>query len=58
MERTISNCKCGKPAKQPEKVKKLRNGYFVRCSGNECPAIAQRIGKQNAIDAWNKLCED
>lgn len=51
----MNNCKCGHPPSEPCSVKKLRNGYVIRCSNPQCPATVQRIGKIKCAEAWNEM---
>jgi hypothetical protein len=57
-KKKMINCKCGTKPNEPATVKGLTGGFLIKCSGKQCPAKSQRIGKQSTIDAWNKLAEE
>jgi hypothetical protein len=53
----ILNCKCGSQPSKPQKVNKLKSGYFIKCSKADCNAKVQRIGMNACVSAWNEMSQ-
>lgn len=49
------SCKCGSQPLNPSKVLGARGTYILKCSNPKCPALVQRLGKNECMSAWNEM---